>query len=49
MLRSCSTAAPYASALDAAKAVTIKVMSSSAYVRRGSKWLGALYQETPVP
>jgi len=37
------------SALDDAKAVTIKVMSSSAYVRRGSKWLSALYQETPVP
>ena len=49
MSRSCSTAAPYASALDDVTAVTIKVMSSSTYVRRGSKWLSALYQETPVP
>jgi hypothetical protein len=38
----------YASAINDAKAVTLKVMSSSTYVRRGSKWLSALYQETPI-
>jgi hypothetical protein len=39
----------YASALKDAKAVTLKVMSSSTYVRRNNKWLSVLYQETPAP
>ena len=39
----------YASALKNAKAVTLKVMSASTYVRRGSKWWSVLYQETPNP
>lgn len=41
--------ATYASALKDAKAATLKVMSSSTYVRRNGKWLSALYQETPTP
>ena len=32
-----------------AKAMTLKVMSASTYVRRGSKWWSVLYQETPTP
>lgn len=39
----------YASASKNAKAVTLKVMSASTYVRRGSKWWSVLYQETPIP
>jgi Domain of unknown function (DUF4440) len=39
----------YAFALKDAKAVTIKAMSSSTYVRRGGNWLSVLYQETPLP
>ena len=39
----------YASALKDAKAVAMKAMSSSTYVRRDGKWLSVLYQETPVP
>jgi len=39
----------YGMALKDAKAVTLKVSSSSTYVRRNNKWLSVLYQETPVP
>jgi len=39
----------YASAVKNAKAATLKVMSASTYVRRGSKWWSVLYQETPTP
>jgi uncharacterized protein DUF4440 len=38
----------YAAALKDAKAMTMKAMASSTYVRRGGNWLSALYQETPV-
>ena len=39
----------YASALKNAKPVTMKAMSASTYVRRGSKWWSVLYQETATP
>lgn len=39
----------YASAMKDAKAVTLKVMSASTYVRRNGKWWSVLYQETPSP
>jgi Domain of unknown function (DUF4440) len=39
----------YASAMKDAKAVTLKVMSASTYVRRNGKWWSVLYQETPTP
>ena len=39
----------YASASKNAKAVTMRAMSASTYVRRGSKWWSVLYQETPTP
>jgi Domain of unknown function (DUF4440) len=39
----------YASAMKDAKAVTLKVMSASTYVRRNSKWWSVLYQETQTP
>jgi hypothetical protein len=39
----------YASALKDAKAVTLKALAASTYVRRGGNWLSALYQETPLP
>jgi hypothetical protein len=39
----------YASAMKNAKASTMKVLSSSTYVRRNGNWLSALYQETPAP
>jgi hypothetical protein len=41
--------ATYASAIKDAKAATLKVMSSSTYVRRSGRWLSVLYQETPAP
>jgi hypothetical protein len=39
----------YASAMKNAKASTMKVLSSSTYVRRNGNWLSVLYQETPSP
>ena len=39
----------YASSFKNAKAVTMKALSASTYVRRGSKWWSVLYQETPTP
>ena len=39
----------YASAMKGGKAVTLKVMSASTYVRRNGKWWSVLYQETPTP
>ena len=39
----------YASALKDAKAVTMKAIVSSTYLRRDGKWLSVLYQETPIP
>jgi len=38
----------YASGMKNTKASTMKVLSSSKYVRRNGKWLSVLYQETPV-
>ncbi len=39
----------YTSAMKNAKASTMKVLSSSTYVRRNGNWLSELYQETPAP
>jgi hypothetical protein len=39
----------YVSAMKNAKASTMKMLSSSTYVRRNGNWLSALYQETPAP
>jgi hypothetical protein len=38
----------YTSAVKGAKAETVKVLSSSVYVRRNNKWWSVLYQETPT-
>ena len=38
----------YTSAVKGGKAETIKVLSSSVYVRRSNKWWSVLYQETPI-
>jgi hypothetical protein len=39
----------YTSGVKDGKAATLKVMSSSTYVRRSGKWWSVLYQETPAP
>jgi hypothetical protein len=39
----------YTSGIKDGKASTLKVVSSSTYVRRGGKWWSVLYQETPRP
>lgn len=39
----------YTSSYKGAPPVTLKVLSSSIYVRRDGKWLSVLYQETPLP
>jgi hypothetical protein len=38
----------YTSAIKGGKPETIKVLSSSVYVRRDNKWWSVLYQETPT-
>ena len=39
----------YTSAIKNANASTIKVLSSSTYVRSNGNWLSVIYQETPAP
>lgn len=39
----------YTSGIKDGKASTLKVVTSSTYVRRGGKWWSVLYQETPRP
>jgi hypothetical protein len=39
----------YTSAMKDAHASTIKVLSSSTYVRINGNWLSVIYQETPAP
>lgn len=38
----------YTSSYKGSPPVTMKVLSSSVYVRRNGKWLSVLYQETPL-
>ena len=38
----------YTSSYKGSPPVTLKVLSSSVYVRREGKWLSVLYQETPL-
>jgi len=38
----------YTSAVKGGKPETVKVLSSSVYVRRNNKWWSVLYQETPT-